>query len=241
MTTPTQTNTLKLFPEDAPDSGSPSRPHRGLDYASTLQQLLRFELREEGAHTLAVSVTYETTSTLDGAITGRRTRSFRKLYQFAAVPCLSVRTKATDLIPSALAESRDRGLEKGGESFALEAQLENLTDGPLTLEEVAFEARAPWVSTSLNWDAVVGEMDEDEGEDGAGVEKHLTAPTLAPGAVTQVCYLIGEDEMPDGAAKGQKEMTKDGRFVLGALSIKWRGAMGEPGVLSTGWLTSRRR
>lgn len=196
-----------------------------------------------------MSVTYETTTTTrstaggggGGAVKGRRTRSFRKLYQFAAVPCLSVRTKATDLLGASAAEARDRGLEKRGERFALEAQLENLTDGPITLEGVVFEARRPFGSVSLNWDVgVLGVGWEDADAGGTSKEgRHLVAPTLSPGAVTQVCYLITEDEGEGAAA--QKEITKDGRYVLGALSIKWRGAMGEPGVLSTGWLTSRRR
>jgi len=94
----------------------------------SLQKIVRLDLKEEGNHILAVTVTY-TENTLaageDGKQTslGARVRTFRKLYQFVAQQLLSVRTKAGEL-PS----KSDTG------KYVLEAQLENLADGTVCLE-----------------------------------------------------------------------------------------------------------
>lgn len=90
----------------------------------SLQRILRFELKEEGNHVLAVTVTYtESTMTEDGKAAGGRVRTFRKLYQFVAQQLLSVRTKAGEL-----------GSNNGVCRYLLEAQLENLGEGPVALE-----------------------------------------------------------------------------------------------------------
>jgi hypothetical protein len=59
----------------------------------------------------------------------------------------------------------------------------------------------------------------------------------------QVAFLIEEREDADDedVERARKEIVRDGRAVLGQLSIAWRGAMGERGYLSTGWLSSRKR
>lgn len=63
-----------------------------------------------------------------------RVRTFRKLYQFVAQQCLTVRTKNTDIT----ALDGDAG-GKGGKLIraVLEAQLENMGDDPITLEVLA--------------------------------------------------------------------------------------------------------
>lgn len=90
----------------------------------SLQKILRFELKEEGNHVLAVTVTYtETTLAGEGKAASGKVRTFRKLYQFVAQQLLSVRTKAGELSA------------KGGTSrFLLEAQLENMGEGAVSLE-----------------------------------------------------------------------------------------------------------
>jgi hypothetical protein len=90
----------------------------------SLQKILRFELKEEGPHVLAATVTYtETALAGEGNAASGRVRTFRKLYQFIAQQLLSVRTKTGDL------PARGR-LAK----YALEAQLENMGESAVSLE-----------------------------------------------------------------------------------------------------------
>jgi hypothetical protein len=135
MQTPSQIMPLTLTsPEDGPRSDS-------LEDTRSVQRIVRFDLKEEGNHVLAVSVSYTETvmspsmeSTTGVQASGGRVRTFRKLYQFIAQPCLSVRTKATELAPN---EVENRSLGPYGKTkllrFALEAQLENVGDGPIVL------------------------------------------------------------------------------------------------------------
>ncbi|MCJ1246087.1 hypothetical protein MMC30_003291 [Trapelia coarctata] len=219
MQTPSQTVPLELIP-DQDEAG-----RSGLIPEESLQKVVRFDLREEGSHVLAVSVSYSENilSKSASSASGGRVRSFRKLYQFAAQPCLSVRTKASVLpLPET---SNDQRLLAKRSRYALEAQLENLADGLITLENLTFDAKSPFKSTSLNWD--IPNLDS----------KRATAPTLAPREVTQVAFVLDEGYEPGDTPK---EYTKDNRVILGVLTIQWRSAFGDPGVLSTGWLTSRR-
>lgn len=65
------------------------------------------------------------------------------------------------------------------------------------------------------------------------------APILSPRDVIQVAFLIDHET---GAERTDDEptMTPDNKRILGQLAIQWRGALGDRGSLSTGWLTSRR-
>jgi trafficking protein particle complex subunit 13 len=110
----------------------------------SVQKIIRLNLKEEGNHVLAVTVTYtETTFGAGGTPTkstggpllevggqqhlsaqGARVRTFRKLYQFVAQNLVGVRTKAGDLPMS-------RG---GKRRFAVEAQLENMGERVVSLE-----------------------------------------------------------------------------------------------------------
>lgn len=85
------------------------------------QELVAYDLREEGGHVLAVTVTY-------GA------RTFKKLYQFVAQQCIMVRTKA-----GALAHGR----------AVLEAQLENLGERPVALERVVLKSAWRWAPVGV--------------------------------------------------------------------------------------------
>ncbi len=225
--TPSQSIPLQLH--SAPDdqgrqTSEPGRP---------LQKIIRFDLKEEGNHVLAVNLSYTETSLGMGSATSARVRSFRKLYQFLAQPCLSVRTKATEL-PSV--EISDKALGPYGRSsvtrFALEAQLENVSDGTIVLEEAKLKPKAPFHATSLNWDADMEDKDA----------KVASNPVLSSKDVLQVAYLV---EQAQGVSEGVDELKanlkQDGRAVLGQLAISWRGNMGEVGSLSTGSLLSRRK
>lgn len=144
MQTPSQTIPLELLPPDEESSQV-----AGASAANSVQKIIRFDLKEEGNHVLAVSVNYTEILMVPNKdaqsgyqASGGRVRTFRKLYQFIAQPCLSVRTKATELAPR---EIENRSLGPYGKTrllrFALEAQLENVGDGVIVLGVGASVAR----------------------------------------------------------------------------------------------------
>jgi len=101
---------------DGDDTASPAP-------GESLQRILKFELKEDGNHVLAVTVTYTETALGEGKAASGRVRTFRKLYQFVAQQLLSVRTKAAELT------------QQGGPSrYLLEAQLENMGEAAVCLE-----------------------------------------------------------------------------------------------------------
>lgn len=109
-------------PEDEDPSSPASQASPGP--GESLQKILRFELKEEGNHVLAVTVTYtETALGGEGKAASGKVRTFRKLYQFVAQQLLSVRTKAGEL-----------GEKAGRERFLLEAQLENMGEAAVSFE-----------------------------------------------------------------------------------------------------------
>lgn len=131
MQTPSQVASLEL--ESADDETASAD---GLDKAQSLQKIVRFDLKEEGNHILAVSVSYtETLMGTDYQASSGRVRTFRKLYQFVAQPCLSVRTKASEL-PSVEVENKSLGPYGRARlsRYALEAQLENVGDSAVVLK-----------------------------------------------------------------------------------------------------------
>ena len=210
MQSPSGNIALELFPNEESIGLLKSR--------SSIQRNLRFDLREEGSHTLAVNISYsETTISRDQAASSGRVRSFRKLYQFPARPCLNVRTKVSSF------STEDAG---STHSLALEAQIDNLAEKSIVLKSVAFNPKPAFKATSLNWDAYPLE------------EGHFTnCPTMVPRDVHQVAFLIQEVE---GTAV-KKEILRDGRTLLGQLGLRWWSEMGEEGFLTTGMLTSKRR
>jgi trafficking protein particle complex subunit 13 len=226
MQTPSQTVPLELFSQIKADEEKASTP------GHSIQKIINFDLREEGNHVLAVNVTYTENSIAPGAgstASSGRSRTFRKLYQFIAQPCLSVRTKATELSSH---EVDDKSLGPYGKSkllrFALEAQLENVADTAIMLEQTSLDVHAPFKSTSLNWDLSV---------DG----KLLDRPMLSPRDVLQIAYLVEQQQdITEGLDTLKSDMKRDGRATLGQLSIEWRGPMGERGFLTTGSLLTRR-
>lgn len=130
MQTPSQVTSLDLRPAEE-DSLK-----EGLGKGESLQKIVQFDLKEEGNHILAVSVSYTETIMSDSSrAASGRVRTFRKLYQFIAQPCLSVRTKASELAPR---EIENKSLGPYGKSrllrFALEAQLENVGDDSVVIE-----------------------------------------------------------------------------------------------------------
>lgn len=141
-----------------------------LEPGQSLQRVVNFDLKEEGSHVLAVTVTYSETTATSGRI-----RTFRKLYQFVCKGCMVVRTK-TGALPSG---------EKGRRKWALEAQLENCGEETITLDMVVLETRQGFKSQGINWEVVI---------DGGPVDR----PVLTPGDVYQVAFLVEEVVGEDG-------------------------------------------
>lgn len=136
MQTPSSVATLELEP-----SGEEVQSD-GFQTGKSLQKIVRYDLKEEGNHILAVSVSYsETRIGQDAQAASGRVRTFRKLYQFVAQPCLSVRTKASELPPL---EVDNKSLGPYGKTrllrFALEAQLENVGDGAVVVKVSIFSS-----------------------------------------------------------------------------------------------------
>ncbi|EAW25468.1 trafficking protein particle complex subunit 13 [Aspergillus fischeri NRRL 181] len=243
MQTPSQVASLDLEPANDPAQTE------GLQRGQSLQKIVRFDLKEEGNHILAVSISYtETLIGSDAQAASGRVRTFRKLYQFVAQPCLSVRTKSSELAPL---EVENKALGPYGKTrllrFALEAQLENVGDGTVVVkvcgwgillkisfltarQQTKLNPKPPFRAVSLNWDLERPDKVDSQ------------PPTLNPRDVLQVAFLVEQEEgQQEGLEALQKDLRRDGRAVLGQLSIEWRGAVGDKGFLTTGNLLTRRR
>jgi hypothetical protein len=141
-----------------------------LEPGKSLQKVVNFDLKEEGSHVLAVTVTYSETTATSGRI-----RTFRKLYQFVCKGCMVVRTKTGPLYSE----------HNAGRKWALEAQLENCGEETITLDMVVLETAEGFKSRGINWEVVgEGEM--------------MERPVLMPGDVQQVCFLVEEVISEDG-------------------------------------------
>ncbi|TPX15208.1 uncharacterized protein E0L32_004766 [Thyridium curvatum] len=143
MKTPSSAGVVKL--DLSPRSGGDAGGHGGaakgvdLDPGQTLQKVVNFDLKEEGNHVLAVTVSY-----YEATDTSGRTRTFRKLYQFICKSSLVVRTKAGTLPP----------LKDGGRRrWVLEAQLENCSEDVMQLERVGLDLEPGLVYSDCNWEA----------------------------------------------------------------------------------------
>jgi hypothetical protein len=136
-----------------------------LEPGQSLQKVVNFDLKEEGSHVLAVTVTYSETTPTSG-----RVRTFRKLYQFVCKGCMVVRTKA-GILPSSDKTKRRK--------WALEAQLENIGEEIITLDTVLMETKPGFRSQGINWE-IVSEREE------------MERPILVPGDVQQVCFVVEE-------------------------------------------------
>ena len=127
MKTPSSPTPTKLHLTPEGTTTTAAAGDDDLSPSTTLQRILAFDLKEEGAHVLGVTVSYYEASALSG-----RTRTFRKLYQFVCKPSLIVRTKPGLLTTSSSVEK--------GRRWVLEAQLENCSEEGVVLERVGLEA-----------------------------------------------------------------------------------------------------
>ena len=172
---------------------------------ATLQRTLKHELKEEGQHVLAVTVTYtETLRSTDGGASGGRARTFRKLYQFVAQQLIAVRSKVTE---------RKRREKDGLRQWSLEAQLENLGETSVVLEKLWLNERKGTSSTALNG--------------GTGKE----AVVLKPQDVEQVMFMLRETEEPEDPSirVPLAQLNVDWRSAMGergSLTTGWLASRG---------------
>lgn len=97
-----------------------------------------------------------------------------------------------------------------------------------TKQAVNVNAKHPLKATSLNWDAH---------PQGPG---QPTAPILSPRDVVQVAFILDQQSGAEHPENDEPSSVVGSKRVLGQLAIQWRGALGDRGSLSTGWLTCRR-
>jgi hypothetical protein len=223
MKTPGSATVQKLQLSPDTEDGGEGKSDEGadLDPGRTLQKIVNFDLKEEGNHVLAVTVSYYEATEMSG-----RTRTFRKLYQFICKGSLIVRTKV-GVIPTptprreskegnvAAAEEEEEEEVVGKRRWVMEAQLENCSEDAMQLERVGLDIEKGLRYRDANW-----------------VVSGSAKPILYPGEVEQVCFVVEEDGI------GVSE-DKEGRLVFGVLGIGWRTEMGNRGFLSTGKLGMR--
>ncbi len=149
--------------EDIAD-GSELRP------GETLQRTLSHDLKEEGQHVLAVTVTYTETHLGQDGAPADRIRTFRKLYQFVAQQLIAVRSKIT--------ERKQRAKETdAGRSFILEAQIENVGEASVVLEKVRTIEKEGIIGKALNGEEAV---------------------VLKAGDIEQVMFMLKEERKKEG-------------------------------------------
>ncbi|XP_033210582.1 trafficking protein particle complex subunit 13 [Belonocnema kinseyi] len=163
----------------------------------TIDEVIHHEVKEIGTHILVCEVTYTP------ANSSGQPQSFRKFFKFQVVKPLDVKTKFYN------AES---------DEIYLEAQIQNLTAGPICLEKVALESSHLFTVTSLT------KNEKDESIYGK-------VNLLDSGFSRQYLYCL----------KPQPSLLKDPKMMhnatnIGKLDIVWRSNLGERGRLQTSQL-----
>ncbi|XP_031847056.1 trafficking protein particle complex subunit 13 isoform X2 [Nomia melanderi] len=161
---------------------------------STVDEVIHHEVKEIGTHILVCEVTYAPTNI------GATSQSFRKYYRLEVVKPLDVKTKFYN------AES---------DEVYLEAQIQNLTAGPICLEKVSLESSHLFSVTTLNTNK-------------KGESIYGSVNVLDPDCSRQYLYCL----------RPQLTLLKDPKMMhnatnIGKLDIVWRSNLGERGRLQT--------
>ncbi|XP_046839890.1 trafficking protein particle complex subunit 13-like isoform X2 [Xenia sp. Carnegie-2017] len=174
-------------------SATINEPVPKLDPSESIEQVIQHEVKELGMHLLVCAVSYTSPK-------GEK-MFFRKLFKFNVIKPLDVKTKF---------------YPEENEMY-LEAQVQNITKVPLTMESVKFEPSLHYTSEDLN---------------------DLTSPfhvgksfLLNPNDTYQYLYRIRTKY-----SSTMQERVKSPSSAVGKLDIVWRSAMGEKGRLQTSQL-----
>lgn len=161
----------------------------------TVNDVIHHEVKDLGYHILFCEVSYMTSlNTIS---------SFKKVFKFQVVKPLDVKTKFYN------AES---------DEIYLEAQVQNITSGPICLEKVALECSQLFTVTSLN-----------SLQDGTSVFGKMNL--LQPQASCQYLYCL--TPLPSLASDPRRLAATTN---IGKLDIVWRSNLGERGRLQTSQL-----
>ncbi|CEP14942.1 hypothetical protein [Parasitella parasitica] len=179
-------------------SDTSTTPHTALETQATYDKTISHEIKELGVHILVCSVHYT-------APDGRR-RHFRKFYKFQVSNPLAVKTKLNNMID--------------GRVF-LEAQLQNVSAGPMFLERMRFEPSEHFQFEDLN--QCVKDNDD---------SSIFGDSFIHPQDVRQYLYMLS----PRNAENDRISRTTN---ALGKLDIVWRSYMGDLGRLQTSQLTRK--
>lgn len=161
---------------------------------NTVDQVIHHEVREIGTHILVCEVSYIATNPV-GPV-----QSFRKYFKFQVIKPLDVKTKFYN------AES---------DEVYLEAQIQNLTAGPICLEKVSLESSHLFSVSTWNTN-----------EKGESIYGRINL--LDSGCSRQYLYCL----------KPQLSLEKDPKMMhnatnIGKLDIVWKSNLGERGRLQT--------
>ncbi|XP_023030224.1 trafficking protein particle complex subunit 13 [Leptinotarsa decemlineata] len=161
----------------------------------TVDVVIHHEVKEIGTHILVCEVTYQSPT---GA-----PMSFRKFFKIMVLKPLDVKTKFYN------AENDD---------VYLEAQVQNITTGPICLEKVALDASHLFNVASLN-----------STSNGESIFGKTTI--LQPQSICQFLYCLQPNEKLSSDLK-----LLSGATNIGKLDIVWRSNLGERGRLQTSQL-----
>ncbi|CAG5134188.1 unnamed protein product, partial [Candidula unifasciata] len=164
----------------------------------SIDDVIHHEVKELGTHILVCAVSYMLTS-------GERMQ-FRKFFKFQVLKPLDVKTKFYN------AES---------DEVYLEAQIQNITPGPIYMEHVSLDPSQQYTSAELN---------AKDGKEGSH-PVFGTLDCLSPSDTRQYLYCLTP----------RPEIYSDTRLLkgvtnIGKLDIVWKTSMGERGRLQTSQL-----
>ena len=173
-----------------------------LQPGSSIDQVLSHEVKELGTHILVCEVSYSAPN--------KPKLNFRKFFKFNVMKPLDVKTKFYN------AESED---------VFLEAQVQNITVGPLCLEKVGLDPSPMFKVTSLN-QVIDQQGNEQEAEHVFGKYNYIQ-----PQDSRQYLFCL----TPRSDLKTNFKQLK-GATNIGKLDIIWRTNMGDRGRLQTSQL-----
>ncbi|KAI8967021.1 hypothetical protein BDF20DRAFT_902939 [Mycotypha africana] len=184
-------------------------PQAILEHNATYDTTVSHEIKELGVHILVCSVQYSTTSD--------QKRHFRKFYKFQVSNPLAVKTKLNSMVD--------------GRVF-LEAQLQNVSAGPMYLERMKFEPSEHFHYEDLNHIVNLNNEDKDDLKQSTDTSVFRNQ-YIQSQDIRQYLYIL---TVKDSQTNDRISRTTN---ALGKLDIVWRSSMGEMGRLQTSQLTRK--